>query len=396
MNRKQFIIATLVIFVCAVLTVILIKFGRRAQPEPLESIPPVVEVLRVELISKEFTIPSQGTVRAATSIPLMSELDGVVTEVAPVFQQGGFFSKGDVLLRLDQTDYKALVAQAESQLAAARLKLDTIQAESKLARQDWEALSSQFDEAATPLLLREPQLKESQAAVRAAEAGLIKARKDFERTQIRAPFDGRILVKTADQGQFVRRGQELARVFDISKVEVLLPVAVSQLAFLDPRFGVPGGSTSDHSVRVELTGSYAGIEHTWEGWIFRTTGGLDERSRMISLVAEVTDPFGLQQGEPVAAPLQVGAFVKAEIHGIERSGTFTLPRSAIMEGSQVMLVDQENQIQFRDVVVLQYDGGEAVIGSGLRDGDVVCLSTLEIPVKGTQVEPLFLNSEAHQ
>ncbi len=396
MNRKQFIIATLVIFVCAVLTVILIKFGRRAQPEPLESIPPVVEVLRVELISKEFTIPSQGTVRAATSIPLMSELDGVVTEVAPVFQQGGFFSKGDVLLRLDQTDYKALVAQAESQLAAARLKLDTIQAESKLARQDWEALSSQFDEAATPLLLREPQLKESQAAVRAAEAGLIKARKDLERTQIRAPFDGRILVKTADQGQFVRRGQELARVFDISKVEVLLPVAVSQLAFLDPRFGVPGGSTSDHSVRVELTGSYAGIEHTWEGWIFRTTGGLDERSRMISLVAEVTDPFGLQQGEPVAAPLQVGAFVKAEIHGIERSGTFTLPRSAIMEGSQVMLVDQENQIQFRDVVVLQYDGGEAVIGSGLRDGDVVCLSTLEIPVKGTQVEPLFLNSEAHQ
>jgi len=396
MNRKQFIIATLVIFVCAVLTVILIKFGRRAQPEPLESMPPVVEVLRVELISKEFTIPSQGTVRAATSIPLMSELDGVVTEVAPVFQQGGFFSKGDVLLRLDQTDYKALVAQAESQLAAARLKLDTIQAESKLARQDWEALSSQFDEAATPLLLREPQLKESQAAVRAAEAGLIKARKDLERTQIRAPFDGRILVKTADQGQFVRRGQELARVFDISKVEVLLPVAVSQLAFLDPRFGVPGGSTSDHSVRVELTGSYAGIEHTWEGWIFRTTGGLDERSRMISLVAEVTDPFGLQQGEPVAAPLQVGAFVKAEIHGIERSGTFTLPRSAIMEGSQVMLVDQENQIQFRDVVVLQYDGGEAVIGSGLRDGDVVCLSTLEIPVKGTQVEPLFLNSEAHQ
>jgi len=396
MNRKQFIIATLVIFVCAVLTVILIKFGRRAQPEPLESIPPVVEVLRVELISKEFTIPSQGTVRAATSIPLMSELDGVVTEVAPVFQQGGFFSKGDVLLRLDQTDYKALVAQAESQLAAARLKLDTIQAESKLARQDWEALSSQFDEAATPLLLREPQLKESQAAVRAAGAGLIKARKDLERTQIRAPFDGRILVKTADQGQFVRRGQELARVFDISKVEVLLPVAVSQLAFLDPRFGVPGGSTSDHSVRVELTGSYAGIEHTWEGWIFRTTGGLDERSRMISLVAEVTDPFGLQQGEPVAAPLQVGAFVKAEIHGIERSGTFTLPRSAIMEGSQVMLVDQENQIQFRDVVVLQYDGGEAVIGSGLRDGDVVCLSTLEIPVKGTQVEPLFLNSEAHQ
>ena len=394
MNRKQFIIATLVIIVCAALAVVLIKFGRRAQPEPLETIDQVVEVLRVELIPRQFKISSQGTVRAATSIPLMSELDGVVTEVVPIFQQGGFFSKGDVLLRLDPTDYETLVAQAESQLAAMRLKLDTIQAESKLARQDWEALSSQFNEAATPLLLREPQLKESQAAVRAAEAGLRKARKDLERTQIRAPFDGRILEKKADQGQFVRRGQELARVFDISKVEIQLPVAVSQLAFLDPRFGIPGGGTSNDPVQVKLIGQYAGGEHTWEGWISRTAGGLDERSRMISLVAEVNDPYGLLHRERVAAPLQVGAFVKAEIHGIERSGTFTLPRSAIIEGSQVMLVDRENKIQFRDVVVLQYDGGEAVIGSGLRDGDVVCLSTLEIPMEGTQVEPLFLNSEA--
>lgn len=396
MNRKQFIIATLVIIVCALLTVVLIKFGRRARPEPLKSIDPVVEVLRVELVSKVFTIPSQGTVRAATSIPLISELDGVVIEVSPVFEQGGFFSKGDVLLRLDSTDYEALVAQAESQLAGARLKLDTIKAESKLARQDWAALSSQFNEEATPLLLREPQLEESQAALRAAESGLAKARKDLERTQIRAPFDGRILAKTADRGQFVRRGQELARVFDIAKVEIQLPVAVSQLAFLDPRLGVPGAGTSNDPARVMLTGNYAGREHTWEGWISRTTGGLDDRSRMIALVAEVSDPFGLLQEEPVSVPLQVGAFVEAEIQGIERSGTFTVPRSAIMEENQVMLLDEENKIQFRDVVVLQYDGGEAVIGSGLRDGDVVCLSTLEIPVEGTKVDPVFLTREAHQ
>ena len=164
-----------------------------------------------------------GTIRA--------ELDGVVNEVASEFQQGSFFSKGDVLLELDATDYEAVVAQAESQLAGARLKLETIQAESKLARQDWEALSSQFHDGATPLLLREPQLKEAQATVRAAEAAWVKARKDLERTRIRAPCHGRILAKSVDRGQFVRRGQELARVFDLSKVEIQLPVAVSELAF---------------------------------------------------------------------------------------------------------------------------------------------------------------------
>lgn len=396
MNRKKIILPILLIIVCSVLTFLLVKFGRRAQPVPMEPVDPVVEVLRVELVSKVFEIPSQGTVRASTSIPLMSELDGVVTEVSSLFQQGSFFSKGDMLLQLDATDYEALVAQAESQLAGARLKLKTIQAESKLARQDWEALSAQFNEGATPLLLREPQLKESEATVRAADTALVKARKDLDRTRILAPFNGRVLVKSVDRGQFVRRGQELARVFDISKVEIQLPVAVSELAFIDPRLGIPGGGASEQPVRVMLTSDYAGREHTWEGRIIRTAGGLDDRSRMISLVAEVDDPFGMLQGEDASVPLQVGAFVKARIQGIKQSAIFAVPRSAIIRENEVMMVDEENRIRFRDVNVLQYEGDKAVIGSGLSDGEVVCVSSLEIPMEGVKVNPIFLNSEDSQ
>ena len=396
MNRKKIILPILVVFVCSVLTVLLVKFGRRAQPIPLEPVDPVVEVLRVKLAPKVFEVQSQGTVRASTSIPLMSELDGVVTKTASSFQQGSFFSRGDILLHLDATDYEALVAQAESQLAGARLKLETIKAESKLARQDWEALSSQFVEGATPLLLREPQLKEAEAMVRSAEATLIKARKDLERTRIRAPFDGRIMVKSVDRGQFVRRGQELARVFDVSKMEVQLPVAVSELAFLDPRLGVPDGGGSVEPVQVMLTSDYAGGEHTWKADINRTSGGLDERSRMISLIAEVNDPFGLAHGEHASAPLQVGTFVKARIQGVEQSATFVVPRSAIVRDNQLMLVDEDNRIRFREVSVIQYAGDEAVIGSGLNEGEVVCVSSLEIPMEGVKVNPVFQNSEDHQ
>ena len=103
MNRKKIILPVLVILISGVLTVLFVKFGRSAQPVPLDPVVPVVEVMRVELTSKDFEIPSQGTVRASTSIPLMSELDGVVNEVASEFQQGSFFSKGDVLLELDAT-----------------------------------------------------------------------------------------------------------------------------------------------------------------------------------------------------------------------------------------------------------------------------------------------------
>ena len=142
-----------------------------------------------------------------------------------------------------------------------------------------------------------------------------------------------------------------------------------------------------------LTGAYAGEEKKWIGEITRTAGGLDERSRMISLVAEVEDPFGILQGDSKSAPLQVGAFVKASIAGIERKATFTVPRSAILFGSQMMLVDDKNLIQFRSVEVIQYVGEEAVIGSGLNDGDIVCVTSLEIPKEGVLVQPKFPNNE---
>lgn len=396
MNRKKIIFPILVIVVSSVVTLLLVQFGRRAQPVPPDPLKPVVYVERVAFTSRVFEVLSQGTVQAATSIPIISELDGVVTEAAPFFHQGGFFQQGDVFLRLDPTDYQTLVAQAESQLASARLKLETVQAESKLARQDWESLASHFTENATPLLLREPQLEESQAVVRATEAGLAKAQKDLQRTEVRAPFDGRIVEKLADRGQFIRRGQEVARVFDVSKVEVALPVAVSELAFLDQHLGFPAGHASGESVRVILTGDYAGQEHVWEGQISRTSGGLDARSRMISLVAEVEDPFGLHANSEVSAPLQVGAFVQARIQGVEKSGVFSVTRSAILDGSEVLLVDDANRIRRRKVDVLRYEGEMAIIGSGLKHDEIICVSTLEIPKEGAEVEPVFQKSGSDQ
>ena len=389
MKRKSILLPILVLLVCGVLTVLLTKFGRQVQPVKMEPYTPFVEANVVKLTPKKLMVKSQGTVVASTRIPLISELDGVVTEVSHAFQEGGVFQKGEVLLRIDDTDYKAALAQARAQLANASIQMETVQAEARLAQEDWKEMESMQLGEPSPLLFREPQLAGARMGMASAEASLVKAEKDLKRTLVRAPFAGRVVSKMADAGQFVRRGQELARVFDVSRVEVKLPIPVSELAFLDPSLSSIQLTGSSNPVRVDLEAEYAGQNRQWTGYIHRTSGEIDPRSRMISLIAEVTDPYGVNATSTMAkSPLSVGMFVKADIHGRLLPETFSLPRAALLEGGQVIVLDESDRITFRDVSIVRYEASDAVIESGLKEGDRVCISRIEIPKEGSQVKPL--------
>ncbi len=394
MKRKLILLPIIVIVACIALTFVLVKFGREVKPVETEPYTPFVEISEVILSPEELMVQSQGTVIAATRIPLISELDGLILEISDSFKEGGVFNKGDVLLRIDDTDYKAMLAQARSQLATARVQLETMQAEADLAQADWKEMESMKLGSPSPLLFREPQLEGARAALLSAEAAFEKASKDLDRTLLRAPFTGRVVNKMADKGQFVRRGQELAQIFDISKVEIKLPIPVSELAFLDPSISAINPEGISQPLRVDITGEYAGREHQWSGLIQRTSGEIDPRSRMVSLIAEVEDPYGLQtSGQKMAAPLSVGMFVKASIHGRKLPAAFTVPRSAILEMDQVIVLDGEDRITFRNVSIARYVGSNAIIESGLNSGDRVCISRIEVPIAGSQVKPLEVNSE---
>jgi RND family efflux transporter MFP subunit len=389
MKRKLILFPILVLVACVALTFVLVKFGRQVQPVETEPYTPFVETEDVKLAPKDFIVESQGTVVAATRIPLISELDGLVTEVSDLFREGAVFQKGTVLLRIDDTDYKAVLAQARAQVASAHVQIETVQAEARLAQKDWEEMESMQLGNPSSLLFRLPQLEGARAALDSAKAALAKAEKDLERTVVRAPFTGRVVSKLADLGQFVRRGQEMAQIFDVSQVEVKLPIPVSELAYLDPSFGSMDSTKPSDPVKVDLHGDYAGREHVWEGRILRTSGEIDPRSRMISLIAEVDDPYGLNGSvTDQAPPLSVGMFVKANIHGRVLPEAFSLPRAALREEDKVIVLDEDNRITFRHVSIARYEESNAVIESGLNNGDVVCISRIEIPQVGSQVIPI--------
>jgi len=146
---------------------------------------------------------------------------------------------------------------------------------------------------------------------------------------------------------------------------------------------------------VTLTAKFAGEQHQWQGYVVRTEGELDPNTRMMHVVARVATPYGSANK---SAPLSIGLFVDAEIHGRTVPNVTVLPRSALRAGDRLLLVDKSNKLRFREVEVLRLAGNNVYIGNGVSKGDRVCLSTMQSSADGMLVrvsdQPLMSSQQS--
>ncbi|MGA1524191.1 MAG: efflux RND transporter periplasmic adaptor subunit [Planctomycetota bacterium] len=325
-------------------------------------------------------IRTTGTVRPAGESDVIAEVAARVTEVAQALAEGAFFATGDVLVQLDASDYELAVIQATAEVAQAKLAVELQREESEAARREWQAM--QREGAPTDLVLRKPQLAEATARLEAAEARLEAARRDVARCVIRAPYDGRVLSKFVDLGQFVARNARIARIYATAAAEVRLPIPDSELAFLDIDVVRADGGNAEGPA-VTLSADFAGQTRTWHGRIVRTEGELDGESRMVRLVARVDAPYA---GEPTnAMPLVANLFVTAEILGPTYQDVFVLPRRVLRGRDEVLVIDAEDRLHVRTVDILRTERESIVVATGLTAGERVCTTPLDAVVEGMQV-----------
>ncbi len=382
-NRLHVIIATGVLLAGALAAVILIRSRPPVPTRPMREYAPVVRVITAEEKQHRVLISAQGTVEPRTESNLVAEVAGRVVETAQNFATGAFFKKGDMLLKIDPRDYELAVVTARGQVAQARVRLETEEAQAKVAREEWKRLGGGDD---SPLATRELQLEEAKAALAAAEASLELARRNLERTIIRAPYDGRVRKKLVDLGQYVAPGTPVAGIYAIDYVEIRLPIRDSELAFLDfpPAASAKGKKTGPS---VFLHADYAGKRHTWTGRIVRVEGEIDPLTRMVRVVAQVDEPYG-RGASSDKTPLAVGLFVEAEIEGKVIDRAILVPRSAVRPDSTVLVVDSEDRIRFRKVDIFRMGEHDVVVSGGLRPGERVCVSSPEAPTDGMLVRVL--------
>jgi RND family efflux transporter MFP subunit len=392
MTRTSKILMPIVVLAAGLLGAWLMTANRK-EPERHRPEPPVplVRVSEVAIVDVTLTVASQGTVRPRTESTLSAEVSGLVVEVSPTFVDGGFFEEGDLLLQIDPQDYRQARVEAESRLAAAELRLAQEAAAGELARAEWAELG---EGEATALTLHEPQLAEAAAAVAAARESIAQAQRNLERTEVRAPYAGRLRLKQVDLGQLVNRGAPLASIYAVDAAEVRLPLPDDQLAFIDLPLSYRNEADDATGPEVILQAEFAGRSHEWTGRIVRTEGEIDPRSRMIHAVARVDDPYSRSE-DPQRPPLASGLWVTATISGRFVQGVSVLSRAALRDGDQVLVLNGDNRVRFRDVEVLRKTANDVVIRSGLEAGERVVLSQLATVTDGMKVRTLTTDGQVH-
>ncbi|MFN3710717.1 MAG: efflux RND transporter periplasmic adaptor subunit [Alishewanella aestuarii] len=364
----------IIILISAVVVAIGLGAMRKPPAKVVEQRLPLL-VNTIELAPQDLTyrIASQGTVSPKLETTLMSEVNGRIIRVAENFVAGGFFKKGDLLVQVEPADYLTAVKAAEAALAGAKAQLEEERARARVAETEWRS----FTEGKAPALgLRQPQLASALANVQSKEAELERAQRDLARTEIRAPYDGMVRSRMANLGQFISRGSQLGMILGTEVAEV-------RLALTDTDFGfLPQQQAQVQQIPVILSATIAGQPLQWQANIVRTEGVLDERSRVIYAVAEIQDPY---QREGTGIPLQFGRFVQAQISGIAATQVTKVPRHLLRPGNQLLVVDAEQQLQFRQVQLSRADADFAYIGSGFEAADRLVISPVTNPLAGTQV-----------
>ncbi len=367
---------------------ILIATSSPVEGRPSERQIPPVRVLEAQPRTVQLRVLSQGTVAPRTESALIPEVSGPVIWVSPELVSGGYFEADQVLLRIDPTDHEAALERARANVARAEGEYE--HAGQVLERQRGLASRNVVSAAALDDATRTGRVTE--AALREARVALGQAERDLARTEIRAPFTGRVRDERVDVGQFLSRGTSFAMIYATDYVEVRLPIPDHQLAYLD----VPlwnRGNLQGELPGVTLSARFAGAEHVWQGHIVRTEGEIDAKSRMVHVVARVEDPYAAS-ADGSRPPLAVGLFVSAEISGHSAEQVTLVPRSAMRDGSRLLVVDEENRLRYRDVEVLRIDRDDVLIRAGLAAGERVCISQLQTVVEGMEVRPILVVQEA--
>ena len=378
---RHFIIPVFILGIFLFLAATLMATAPVLEPSSIEKIATTVRVVKIQPKSVQLKVNSQGSVMPSTESQLIPEVSGKVSWMSPNLVAGGYFNDQEILIRVDDTDYKTKLERAQANLTRA-------EAEQQHNEFEYRRMQSLVKRN----LVSRSQLENALRAFRVAEASLQdatanfnQAAQDLSRTQIKAPFAGLVRAENVDIGQFVSRGNPIATIYAGNQAEVRLPIADRQLAFLNIPVSIRGEIPKEFQPEVTLTAQYAGQTLAWKGTIVRSEAEIDVSSRMVQLVARVES-----SSNPV--PLSIGLFVSAEIEGLAANNIVVLPREALRNDNQVLIVDKENRLRFRKIDTLRLYQDDLLIKAGLEAGERVCVSPIQTVIEGMKVNPISIEA----
>ena len=360
----------------------LLWFLGQVKPDPVEELPPPDVIIEI-LTPKDFQvqISSNGTTTPLTQTVLTAEVGGEVIYRSKKFAEGASVIEGEILAKIDDTDLQLQYKNALLQLANAEVQYSLQLAEAEVAKEAWDKIG---DGVASDLTLKKPQLKQAQALLEVAKAQVSSAAKKLNKTEIIAPYAGRIQNVNIDLGTTIIPGQPVGAMYTSSEIEITLAVKDNDLQFLSiPMDGRKLNPSEQASVVIESF--YKGKTQSWEGKLERVDGVIDPITRMINLIAVFKNDF-IETDKP---NLPIGLFVEAKIDGITLKNIFEIPINSISKDNEVYIVDKNNQLELRKLTVLKKYSEFVIIKDGLRAGERIVTSKLSTASNGIKVNPVY-------
>lgn len=382
---KRVLIPIGILLGCIIFAAVLLRSPTVVEEAAPEIIAVSVRVAEVRAESVQLYVESQGKVQASRVASISAPVEGPVEWISPAMEAGGFVAQGETLLRLESSDYET--AKARSMAAMQQAQAEATFASNELSR---------LAELAEKRLASDAQLQGAKrtadvnaARLADAQASFRKSELDLDRANIRAPFDAIIQSRDVELGQYVNRAQSVAVLLGADEVEVRLPLAIRQLGFLDVPLGMRGELAEELAPDVTLVGLYGGDEYSWSGKLVRTEAVIDPNSNTVQTIIRVKQPdAGASSNKNAQIPLPIGLYVKANIEGRLVDDLIALPRSVIRNNNQVLVVDAENKMYYRDVEIYRLEEDRVLISGGILPGEFICISPIQAVVNGMSVQPV--------
>jgi len=360
--------------------------GINEDPEPVEEEKQIqTRVAEINATDYQVQITTQGIVQPINLITLSAQVSGQIVEISPQFEVGAYFSKGDILLRVDDRDYRTAVAAAK----AAHLSETSARDLAQLNHDRTKKLFTKNGVSEAEVNQSAATLAQAEAAVDSAASAVEQAERDLERTSIPAPFSGRVREKSVGLGHSVGIGTPLGVVFGVDCAEVRLPIAGREMQYLT----LPEHA-GDEPVDVELRNAIQQTSETvWHAKIVRTEGTLDQDSLELFAIARIEDPFGLETDEP---PLRIGQPVRATIKGATLTDVVRLPRNAVRQLDKINLINKDDLTLLpRSIEAVWSDEDHIIVRRrDIQPDTMLAMTPIVYPVEGSTVE-VIPDAESH-
>lgn len=333
----------------------------------------------VEILGSVPALTPDGAPRGAPSLPLLVRIDASDLEGRRLRAQSDLLAA-----RAETQRLRGLVASWQERLVVAREELAAADREyerverlvpATLPRSDLDQQQLQVTLRRQQVLQMSSAIAETQDSLGAAEArsaarerDLEQAVRDAERAEVAAPFPGRVLSRSVFVGDYVRPGDPLFSLVDLSLIEVALALPASRF-----------GEVQQGAAAVLKDSGTGEILH--RGTIARIAPAIHDEHRTFLAFVEVP-------GTPGANPIAPGRHVLGEVEGALHPDVVAVPRSAFL-GSEVLVLTtakgQTRTVEARRPTVRRLLPGVALVSEGIADGEEFLLTNLETVSSGSRV-----------